>query len=146
MGEVKVAKANLLKELSNLEQEMNEVSKKCFNGKLWKKEKLLALIEEKEDAFRNTKKTASEEKVMTTEMNKLKKSLELIPISEKILDNKFRLKAELKAKGKNSSIVYDKLKQVNDKINELRDELNKNKKAQEEEEKVKVEESECERG
>lgn len=140
MGDCKKEKASLLKLMSNCEREFDELSKKCYKGKLWKKEKLMSILEEREENFRNTKKTATEEKSMIAELSQLKKSLKLLPMSEKILNQKFKLRAELKGKGKKSSLVYDKLKKVNDKINKLRDELNKNKAKKEEEEKKESEE------
>lgn len=135
MGNCKKEKAGLLKLMSDCERDFNELSKKCYKGKLWKKEKLMKILEEKEDAFRNTLKTATEEKSMIAELDQLKKGLKLLPMSEKIMNQKFKLRTELKSKGKKSSQVYDKLKVVNDKINALRDKLNRNKKAKEEEEK-----------
>lgn len=55
------------------------LSKKSYKGKLWDKKTLLKLIEEKEDEFRNTKKTAQTEKVFNEELNRMKSSLKIQP-------------------------------------------------------------------
>ncbi len=44
--------------LVDIDRQLAEIEKKGYKGKKWKKEKLVALIESKEDEFRNTKKTA----------------------------------------------------------------------------------------
>lgn len=66
-----------------LDNEMAELKKKGYKGKTWKKETMCNLIAEKEEAFRNCKKTAIEEKAMMEEIRKMKASLKHVPLMDK---------------------------------------------------------------
>ena len=58
--------------------------KLCYQNKFWKKERLINIIQKQQDYFRNTMKNAKEEKKMTDELNKMKKTLEIMPEVEKL--------------------------------------------------------------
>jgi len=56
------------------------------------------MIDEREENFRNIKKTALEEKVLLEELRKMKKSLKLLPEVEKLQKTKDILKKKIDIK------------------------------------------------
>jgi len=69
-----------------------------FKQRNWKKDKLVALIEEKEAEFRDIKKTATEEKAFMEELRKMKNSLKIMPEMEKLRKSKDAIFTQLKEK------------------------------------------------
>ena len=71
------------------------------------------MIEDKEEAFRNVKKTATEEKKVMEEIRKMKNSLKCLPEMEKLQAQRDGLKKQLDEKKKEQRkyfVVIDKLK------------------------------------
>lgn len=66
------------------------------------------MIEEREENFRNTRKTAIEEKVLTEELRKMKNSLKLLPELEKLYKSKDIIKKKFDNK-KNEMKKYFKV-------------------------------------
>ena len=78
IGEAKLIKQEkdaLNEKITALKRDRDEYAKLGFKGKQWSKKKLLEMIEQEETNFRNTKKTATEEKSMMEVIKKMKNSL-----------------------------------------------------------------------
>ncbi len=101
------------KTVNDLKDQLSSLKKKGYQGKFWDKEKLLKLISDKEEQFRNVTKTAIEEKAVMSEIRKMKSS---IKISSQMTDlktklNQMRDTLTLKRKEtKSNYVVIDSLK------------------------------------
>lgn len=72
------------KQITKLQNQMKDLSNKCYQKKNWSKQKLMSILAEKEDEFQNTQKTAAEEKVMLGEISRIKESVKVMPKLEKL--------------------------------------------------------------
>ena len=86
VNEVKAEKDKLMNKINHLKDEKAKLAKNGYQGKTWKKQKLLNMIQQKEQEFRNSRKTAVEEKQMMEVIKKMKASLKHVPKMEKTND------------------------------------------------------------
>lgn len=125
-------------QIEKIDEEIVEIKKKTYQGKMWDKEKLANLIQQKETKMMNMLKTAQEEKKMLDEINKMKSTLKYLPQMAKLQAKKdlvYKDFKEVRDKGKK---VQEKISKEKGAISKLYDKMNENK-AEEEAEKKKEE-------
>ena len=119
LSENKELKKQYTEKMNNFDEQMRATEKKSQTGKLMKKQDLLDMIKNKEEEFKNTKKTSAEEKKMNDEIQRLKLMIKSIPEFEKLKDEKYKYNDLIKELNKNSSEIFDKLTKVNKSIFDL---------------------------
>jgi len=134
----KQTKLGLLDQIKEIDNKLAVYEKKN-NGKVMRRKDLMALLKQKEDEFKNTKKTAAEEKKMMEEINKLRAQLKGIPAFEKLRDSREKKQDVIRELGKKSKAEFEEVQRINSLIDEIRVRLDENhlKIKQEKEEKEK---------
>lgn len=117
---------------------MIEIKKKTFQGKMWKKEKIMGLIEQKESFMKNNKKTAQEEKKMLDEISKMKATLKYLPMITKLTEKKDNIYKDYKVVRGKAREIQEKITKEKVAMEKLKQTLDENK----EDEQTKKEEVE----
>ena len=119
----KEQKEKIQKDLEKIDDKMSKLSKKALNGKILPKQKLDDLIRQKEEQFKNSKHTATEESKWIDEINELKKNLPLMNENEALRKERDLAQDKLSHVKKESKVLFDKIQALSGTINEMRDKL-----------------------
>jgi len=145
LAENKKLKQEYMDKINHIDDQLRAVEKKSFSGKTMRKKELMDMIKEKEEEFKNTKKTSAEEKKMSDEINRLRSMVKSIPEFEKLKDERQKYNDLVKDINKKNKEQFDKLSKLSDLITDIRvrlDETNLKIKQEQAEEKEKEKEGE----
>jgi hypothetical protein len=130
----KEQKEELISKSKQIDETLGKMSKKAIGGKIMPKEKIEELIRQKEDAYRNSKHTATEEKVYIEEMNELKKNLPMLNETQSMRKEKEAIDQKLKVIRSEGKVLFDKVQVVSGAIQDIKAnlDLQESEKAKEE--------------
>lgn len=99
---------------------------------MWDKQKLMNLIEQKEQHMFNTNKTSQEEKKMQDEIRRMEATLKYIPAIAKLKEQKDNIYKDFKITRDKARVVQQKITKEKEAMDKLKQKLNENKKDEEE--------------
>jgi len=120
LAENKELKKTYNEKLNHIDEQLRAAEKKNFQGKLMKKKDLVELIRQREEEFKNTKKTSTEEKKMNDEITRLKNMIKLIPEFDKLKEERQRLTDLVKEINKKNKEEFEKVQKISDLISEVK--------------------------
>lgn len=140
LGENKKMKSQYMDKINHIDDQLKSIEKKQFSGKFTKKKELLELIRQKEEEFKNSKKTSMEEKKMNDDITRLKVMIKTLPELDSLHEEKKKIYELMREVGEISKVEYEKLKKVNEQIAEAKLKLEENdQKTKQDKEKEKEE-------
>lgn len=137
----KKKKEELLGKINQIDNQLKDFEKKSGSGsgRVMRKKELTDLLKQKQDEFKNTKKTSAMEKKMVEEMNKLKSQLKTIPGFEKLKVARGKKSDVIREISKQNKAEFEEIQRINSLCDAIRVKLDENtlkiKKEKEEKEK-----------